>query len=523
MKKSIIYRFTGILVVLLAIMVACTEDIEDVRLDPILSTSEVLDIASDKATVIGFVVAEGDGFTERGICYSTATEPTIDDNKVVYKPGIGGITKATFEVTLKNLNYATTYYAKAYAISDDATIYGKEITFTTLPEVPVVTTAAITEISYTTATGGGEVTDAKGSDVTARGVVWSTSSMPTVSGSKTTDGDGLGTFSSSLSGLSDNTKYYVRAYATNSAGTGYGQEVTFTTLETMERTWWVPGDFVESSYPGSGMTNWSPGNTPIVKSGQAAPDNLEGYVYFANAANWKFATQPNWDGPNYADGGGGTLDDDPGGTNMSSPAGYYFIQADASALTFSALATNWGIIGDATPGGWGGGTPMTYDPELQVWKGSYTFGTGAMKFRSNNSWDDPNPNYGSDAADGTLQRGGENIPVAIAGDYAVTMDLSNPLDYTYSLNTWGLIGEATPGGWTDDTNMTWDPVGGVFTVTLDMTAAEWKFRANDDWGVNFGGSLGALEQDGGNFSISTAGNYTITLDPWTKVATVTMN
>ena len=181
MKKSIIYRFTAVLAVLLTIMVACTEDIADVRLVPSLSTSEVLDVQSTQATVIGFVIAEGSGFTERGVCYATTPEPNINDNKVAYDTVVEG---ATFAVTITGLDYATTYYVKAYATVSSGTIYGEEISFTTLPETPIVTTAAVTDISYTSAAGGGEVTDEKGSDVTARGVCWSTSQMPTIADSQ---------------------------------------------------------------------------------------------------------------------------------------------------------------------------------------------------------------------------------------------------------------------------------------------------------------------------------------------------
>jgi hypothetical protein len=71
--------------------------------------------------------------------------------------------------------------------------------------------------------------------------------------------------------------------------------------------------------------------------------------------------------------------------------------------------------------------------------------------------------------------------------------------------------------------MTWDAANGVFKATIDLVAGEMKFRANDDWGVNFGGDLNALTQDGANIAIAEAGNYTITLNPWTKVATITKN
>jgi hypothetical protein len=98
--------------------------------------------------------------------------------------------------------------------------------------IPVVTTAGITNISQTTATGGGEVTDDGGADVTARGVCWSTSQNPTIADNHTEDGTGTGVFVSQIAGLTPNTPYFVRAYATNSVGTAYGNEVNFTTLAT---------------------------------------------------------------------------------------------------------------------------------------------------------------------------------------------------------------------------------------------------------------------------------------------------
>ena len=95
--------------------------------------------------------------------------------------------------------------------------------------LPTVTTGAVSDITETTASGGGSVSANGYSEVTARGVCWSTNPNPTVKGSHTSDGDGLGTFTSSITGLDSGTPYYLRAYATNSAGTAYGEEVSFTT------------------------------------------------------------------------------------------------------------------------------------------------------------------------------------------------------------------------------------------------------------------------------------------------------
>ncbi len=97
------------------------------------------------------------------------------------------------------------------------------------PKVPTVATASVTALTDTTAECGGTITSDGGAAVTARGVCWSTSPAPTIEDNKTTDGAGTGSFSSTLAGLTASTPYYVRAYATNSAGTGYGSEQPFTT------------------------------------------------------------------------------------------------------------------------------------------------------------------------------------------------------------------------------------------------------------------------------------------------------
>lgn len=94
----------------------------------------------------------------------------------------------------------------------------------------MVTTAAVSAITQTTAVSGGNVISDGGSAVTARGVCWSTSANPTIAGSHTTDGSGLGSFTSSITGLSGSTVYHIRAYATNSGGTNYGDDLTFSTL-----------------------------------------------------------------------------------------------------------------------------------------------------------------------------------------------------------------------------------------------------------------------------------------------------
>ena len=101
------------------------------------------------------------------------------------------------------------------------------------PEItlPTVITASVTEIAENTAKGGGEVTNDGGADVTERGICWSTNANPTITNSHVSAGVGTGTFSVTMSGLSANTTYHVRAYATNEVGTAYGLDKEFTTLE----------------------------------------------------------------------------------------------------------------------------------------------------------------------------------------------------------------------------------------------------------------------------------------------------
>lgn len=125
--------------------------------------------------------------------------------------------------------YANGYNSKTIM---DSPYASNTYTFLMAPEgvVPTVTTTAVTNITLTTATSGGNVTSDGGAIVTMRGVCWSTSANPTISESHTTDGSGLGEFVSNVTGLTGGTLYYVRAYATNGVGTSYGNELTLTTL-----------------------------------------------------------------------------------------------------------------------------------------------------------------------------------------------------------------------------------------------------------------------------------------------------
>jgi uncharacterized protein (TIGR02145 family) len=109
-------------------------------------------------------------------------------------------------------------------------------------EVPSITTSEIILIKGTSATSGGTVTNEGSGTITSRGVCWSTSINPTIKGNKTSDGAGAGSFSSDITGLIGLTTYFVRAYATNSIGTGYGMTMSFTTTGVTD----IDGNFYET-------------------------------------------------------------------------------------------------------------------------------------------------------------------------------------------------------------------------------------------------------------------------------------
>ena len=194
---------------------------------PTVTTSNVTNIAQTTATGGGNVTYDGGAtVTERGICWSTNPNPTMSDSHATGGTGLG-----SFSVQMTGLSANTMYYVRAYAVNSAGTSYGNEVTFTTLASAPTVTTQAVTNIMPTSATGGGNVTSDGGASITERGICWSTNHNPTVTNSHASSGTGTGSYTVSMTGLTPNTTYYVRAYATNGSGTSYGNEVSFTTSQ----------------------------------------------------------------------------------------------------------------------------------------------------------------------------------------------------------------------------------------------------------------------------------------------------
>ncbi len=198
---------------------------------PMVTTSSVSSITQTTASCGGTITSNGGAaVTAYGVCWNTTGSPTLSNSHTTDGSGT-----ASFTSSLSGLAMGTTYYVAAYATNSAGTAYGSTVSFTTLPvSVPTVTTSTTSAITLTSASSGGTVISDGGASVTSRGVCWNTSGTPTITDSHTSDGSGIGSFTSVLTSLVAGTMYHVRAYATNSIGTSYGGDSTFTTLSSAQ-------------------------------------------------------------------------------------------------------------------------------------------------------------------------------------------------------------------------------------------------------------------------------------------------
>ena len=235
---------------------------------PTVTTSSATNITTYGLTCGGEVTDSGNsGVLVRGVCWSTQQNPTVNDPHTTDGYGMGSFTSA-----VEGLEMSTTYYVRAYAMTTSGIGYGEQIMLSTKNGVPVLTTSAASEIGTTWATCGGDISDDGGIEVTERGICWSTSPNPTIEGNHGSNGAGLGSFSVNMNNLEPNTTYYVRAYATNSHTTAYGNEVFFRTE--VAQTWQngiLPGEFSVSA----------------TRKAKFSQGNLQ---YQASTDSWRFAS-----------------------------------------------------------------------------------------------------------------------------------------------------------------------------------------------------------------------------------------
>jgi uncharacterized protein (TIGR02145 family) len=182
----------------------------------------------------------------RGVCWSLLAKPTNKNKDSITSDGTGiGI----FASSIPGLKPGTTYFIRAYATNNEGTGYGNDVSVIMPATIPVLTTLSISAISDSIITSGGTISSDGGAQIVARGVCWSTSKNPTIIDLVTLDGSGSGSFKSTVTGIAPSVMYYLRAYATNGTGTGYGNEYSFSTAKTLVKD--TDGNFYHFAKIGS--------------------------------------------------------------------------------------------------------------------------------------------------------------------------------------------------------------------------------------------------------------------------------
>jgi len=197
---------------------------------PTVTTVSVSSVSKSTATGNGDVKSNGNGtITQRGVIWSKTPGATIAlPTKAT--TGLGSNGTGAFSANLVGLEGGTTYFFRAFATNSVGTGYGSEISFTTLPlALATVTTGVATDVMPFSATVSGTVTGQGDGSVTDRGIVYKTSVGPTITDLKQSSGTGTGAYTAALTGLTQGTTYFARAFATTSVGTAYGAEIQFTT------------------------------------------------------------------------------------------------------------------------------------------------------------------------------------------------------------------------------------------------------------------------------------------------------
>ena len=275
-----LYNLAGQLLAERTIALEAGKNLFEVRLQTAQVYLLAVSTAQGRNTVK--LLNRGEG-AESGILYrgvANATEKRLSTH--IFQSG--DVLKITGFATHNGTVITSREVLQPQTASENFTLF---FTLPVAPVAPTVTTTTASNITSTTATSGGNITSDGGSAVTARGVCWSTSQNPTLSNSHTSDGSGTGNFTSSITGLTAGTTYYVRAYAINSVDTAYGSQITFTTTAAP-----VSYTFSVSS---STRVVFSPGNLQWSAKNGGSTATTHTVVGGGTAAGtWRFA--PNqWD------------------------------------------------------------------------------------------------------------------------------------------------------------------------------------------------------------------------------------
>ena len=375
---------------------------------PVLTTTAVTAITSTSATSGGDITSDGGAaVTARGVCWGTAADPTIDDSKTTDGDGTGAFTSS-----ITDLAAGTTYYVRAYATNAAGTGYGSSVSFLA-SALPDLTTSAISEITQTTATGGGEITSDGNLAITARGVCWSTGETPTIDDSKTIDGDGIGSFTSALTDLTANTTYNVRAYATNSEGTTYGNVVSFTTLEEGVIT-----DFDGNIY-----------HTVTIGTQVWLVEDLKTTHYNNGDPIPNVTSNSNW-------------------AALSTPGYCWYNNDEATYKTTYGAMYNWYAVntGKLAPMGWHVPTDEEWTILTTFLGGEETVAGGKLKEIGTTLWRDPNTGATNESGF-TAVPGGFRLPAGGFGDIALSVNWWSTTEYNANDSWHRAVSNAYEGVW----------------------------------------------------------------------------
>jgi uncharacterized protein (TIGR02145 family) len=363
----------------LLFITSCQPSDPDLLVD--VETGALLEIGSSSCKVEGEILSVGEnGISSHGFVWWDQSDPTLENG---WKIDLGDTySDGIYSYRIRDLHASTTYYVKAFASGDGKVVYGMEKTFTTNEiSVPTLITFSVSDFTSTSGYSGGNITDHGGGEVHASGICWSTGRNPDLNDLHTDEGGGHSTFDSFLNDLIPYTIYHVRAYATNDAGTGYGQEVAF-------KTYW----------DNSPVTDWDGNEYPTVQIGE------------------KVWTAMNLRSTHYADGTAIDLvepEDQWGNLETDAMAYCYYANNGSQAEPYGALytwgaATNGSLEGDGgasmiqgvCPDGW----HLPKDDEWKMleielgmtglianeeqWRG-YDEG-GKLKFAGTEFWNEPN-------------------------------------------------------------------------------------------------------------------------------------
>lgn len=203
------------------------------------------------------------------------------------------------------------------------------------------------------------------------------------------------------------------------------------------------------------------------------------------------------------------------GTDLKIPhvegAKFYRVEFNMLDQTwkYDALNFNTYIWQAGNGNGWGSPASPLYSPSGDGKYTGFMYLDGEFKFRSGeDNWNAPD--WGTGGSEGTLAEQAGNLS-ADAGYYKVEVDLGALTYKLTPITTIGIVGPAQAGGWDADTDMTYNKETGAWEATVELAADEMKFRANDGWDINWGGTENNLTQGGGNIKVATAGKYFIQL------------